>query len=67
MDLQLVGAKLNQCWFIVNYNLTNQFQWNSNQNWNISIEENAFENVVWKMVAILSRPQYANICMIQSF
>ena len=27
------------------------------QNWNIFIEEKAFENVVWKMAAILSRPQ----------
>ena len=24
----------------------------------IFIQENAFENVIWKMVAILSRPQY---------
>ena len=28
-----------------------------NQNWYIFIQENAFENIVWKMAAILSRPQ----------
>ena len=30
-------------------------RYNFNRNWNIFIQENAFENVVWK---ILSRPQY---------
>ena len=47
---------LNQCWFIVNWTLGNNCQWNLNQN-NIFIQENAFENVC-KMVATLSRPQY---------
>ena len=37
--------------------LKNKFQWNLNHNSCIFIEENAFENVVWKMAAILSRPQ----------
>ena len=32
-------------------------QWNLKQNSYIFIQENAFENVVWKMAAILSRPQ----------
>ena len=31
-----------------------------NQNSNIFTQENAFENVVWKMAAILSRPQCVN-------
>ena len=48
---------LNQCWFIVNWTLRNRPQWNFNRNSNIFIEENAFENVVWKMAAILSRTQ----------
>ena len=48
---------LNQCWNIVNWTLGNKFQWNLNKNSNIFIQENAFENVVWKMAAILSRPQ----------
>ena len=30
------------------------------RNWYIFIQANAFENVVWKMAAILSRPQCAN-------
>ena len=34
----------------------NKLQWNLNWNLNIFIQENAFENVVCKMAAILSRP-----------
>ena len=34
----------------------NKLQWNHNRNWYIFIQE----NVVWKMVAILSRPQCVN-------
>ena len=39
---------MNQCWNIVNCTLANKFQWNLNPNLSIFIEENAFENVVWK-------------------
>ena len=39
---------------IVNWTIGNKFQWNLNQNSNIFIQENAFENVTWKMAAILS-------------
>ena len=46
-----------QCWNIVNWTSGNKFQWNLNQNLYIFIQENAFENVVWNMVFILSRPQ----------
>ena len=35
-------------------------QWNFNQNLDIFIQENAFEYVVWKMAAILSRPPCVN-------
>ena len=35
-------------------------QWNLNQNLYIFVQENGFENVVWKMVAILSLPQCVN-------
>ena len=45
---------LNQCWDIVNWVLRNKLQWNLNRNLYIFFEENAFENVVWKMAAILS-------------
>ena len=40
----------------VNWTLGNKLQWNLNRNSCIFIQENAFENVVWKMAAILSRP-----------
>ena len=32
--------------------LGNKLQWNFNWNSNIFIQENAFENVIWKMAAI---------------
>ena len=48
---------LNRWWNIVNWTLRNKVQWNRKQNSCIFIQENAFENVVWKMAAILSRPQ----------
>ena len=35
----------------------NKLQWNFNRNSYILIQGNAFENVVWQMAAILSRPQ----------
>ena len=35
----------------------NKLQWNLNRNWNIFIQENVFENIVWKMVTIVSPPQ----------
>ena len=50
----------NQCWDIVNWNLRNKLQWNLKRNSYIFIQENAFENVVWRMAAILSRPQCVN-------
>ena len=54
---------LNQCWNIVNWTIRNKIRWNLNRNSYISIKENAFENVVWKMVAILSRSQSVNDCI----
>ena len=53
-----ITLRLNQCWPIVNWTRTNKLWWNHNRNSNIFIEENAFQNVVWKMSAVLSRPQY---------
>ena len=52
---------LNQCWIVVNWTLKNIFQWKSNQNTTIFIEENARQNVVCEMASILSRPQCVNI------
>ena len=37
-----------------------KLQWNFNQNSNIFIQENAFENVICEMTSILSRPQCVN-------
>ena len=48
---------LNQWWDIVNSNLGNKFQWFLKRNSSIFIQENAFENVVRKMAAMLFRPQ----------
>ena len=40
------------------YMRTDKFHGNLNQNTRIFIQENAFENVISKMVAIFSRPQW---------
>ena len=62
MACGLVGAKplLNQCWNIVNSKLRNKLQWNKKRNSYIFVQENAFENVVCEMAAILSQPQCVN-------
>ena len=54
---RLPSHYLNQCWNIVNCTLRNKFQWNFNRYLYIFVQENAFENVVWKILAILSWPQ----------
>ena len=48
---------MNQCWNTVNWPLRNKLQWHLNRNSYIFIKENAFENIVRKMEAILFRPQ----------
>ena len=53
--LSVPNHYLNQCWNIVIWTL-GKFQ----SNWNIFIQENSFEYVVWKMAVILSRPQCVN-------
>ena len=52
---------LNQCWDIVNWTLKNKLQWNLNQNTKLFIRENALENVIWKMAAMLSQPQCVDV------
>ena len=42
---------------ITNWTPGSKLQWNLNRNSYIFIQESAFENVVWKMAAMLSRPQ----------
>ena len=51
---------LNQCWNIVNWTIGNKLLWNLNWNLYIITEENPFENFIWKMAAILCRPQCVN-------
>ena len=48
---------------VINWTLVNKLQWNINRNLYIFIQENTSENVIWKMAAILSRPQ----CVKMSF
>ena len=48
---------LNQCWNIINLTLKIKIQLNVKWNSYIIIQENAFENVICKMAAILSRPR----------
>ena len=56
-----VSHYLNQCWIIDNWTPRNELRWNLNRNSYVFIQENPFENVVWKMASILSRPQCVNI------
>ena len=58
---------LKQRWNIVNWTRRNRFHWNVKWNELIFIQENAFENVVWKMAAILSRPQCVNPIQINEY
>ena len=44
---------LNQCWFIATWTLRNKLQWNFNQSTKVFIHENAYENIVCAMAAIL--------------
>ena len=60
MACRLFGANLNQCWVIDNWVLRNKLQWNCNKNTKPFIHENAFENIVGEMVAILSRGRWVN-------
>ena len=43
------------------YIIRNKLQWNCNRNSNIFIQDNAFENIVCEMAAILSRPHCVNM------
>ena len=55
MTVVLFKPYLKQCWGIVNGTPRNSLQLNFNQNSKLFIKENAFENVVFEMVAILPR------------
>ena len=59
MACRLVGAKplSEPVLKIVNWTLRNKFQWYLNSNSYNSIQENAIEDVICEMTAILSQPQ----------
>ena len=56
---------LKQCWFTVNLLPGNIFQWNTNWNSSIFIQENALENVCEKGT-ILSRPRWVSKRMLDA-
>ena len=62
MACRLFGAKplSNQCWAIINWTPRNKLQWNFNQNTKLFIHENACENIVCEMAAILSRGRWVS-------
>ena len=60
MACHLAGAKPLSEPMLEYWTLVNKLQWNVDKNLCIFIQENAFENVVWKMAAILPRPQWVN-------
>ena len=51
---------LNQCCVIVDWTLRNKLQWTFNQNTKLFIHENAAQNIVCEMAAILSRRIWIN-------
>ena len=55
---------MNQCCVIINWTLVSKLLWNLNQNTKLFIHKNAFENVVWEMVAILFRGRWVNLRLI---
>ena len=55
---QFGAENLNQCRLIINWTIRNKLWWNFSQKWNCSNQENAFENVVCEMAAILSRRRW---------
>ena len=53
----MLNHYLNQCWPIVILTLKNTFLSNLNQNSTIFVKENAFQNGICKLTAILLKPQ----------
>ena len=70
MACRLAGAKWSSepmLEYIVNWTLDNKFQLNLSQILYIIIQENAFENVVSKIAAILSRSQCVNLIWLTEY
>ena len=56
MDCHLFGTKpLYEPMIFINYTIKKKIQWNFFQNTTIFIQENLFENIICKMLAILSQ------------
>ena len=51
---------LDQCWNVVSWTLRNKLQWNFNRNSYFFVQDNAFQNTVYKMTIILSWLQFVN-------
>ena len=62
MACHLFGAKLlsKPMLVVINWTLKNKLQWNFDQNAKLFIHENASENNICKMAAILSRGRWVN-------
>ena len=48
---------LHRCWCIFNLTVENKIQGNFNQITKIFIQDNAFENILYKLATVLSRPR----------
>ena len=61
-ELTTTEHYLNQCWLIFNCTHGSKPQWNSNRNTKLFINENAFENVFYEILAqmILSRVRWVS-------
>ena len=57
---------LNQCWNVVDWTLRHRLQWNLNRNSHIFFLENASENIVRKILAILLNRNVINSWPLQS-
>ena len=52
---------LNQCWVIVSLPFRNRLQWKFHRNTKLLIHQNASENIICEMAAILSRGRWIKI------
>ena len=52
---------LNHCWVVVNWTFRNKLQWNFDKKSKFVIQEIVFENVIYKMAAILPRERRSSL------
>ena len=58
---------LTQCWVIVNWTLRSNLQWIQNQNLKLFFHENASENIICEMAAILSRGRWVLTSLLSEY